>query len=61
MALETSTGPYVITGNTNALQNSETDMGPSVTAMGDAILDPRYVQSIGAAPSFLGTNKVYGH
>lgn len=60
MAFEASVGPYVIYGNLNPVQNTEPDMGPSATMMGDAVLDPRFVGTIGAASS-TGQNKIYAH
>ena len=59
MALETSSGPFIITGNTNPQQFVETDMGPSLTASGDGIPDPRReFATIGVAPGL--SNKIYG-
>lgn len=49
-------GPSVVSGNTNPVQNSEPDQGPSLTFQGSGMTDPRYVANIGAAP---GT-KIYG-
>jgi hypothetical protein len=61
MAIETSTGPYLITGNTNPQQFVETDFGPSLTAAGDGIPDPRKVfANVGDAPSLSYQSKVYG-
>ena len=59
MALETSTGPYIITGNLNPQQFVETDMGPSLTANGDGVPDVRRVfPTVGSAPGL--SNKIYG-
>lgn len=52
--LTTLSGPVVISGNTNPLQNFEPDQGPSVDFQGSAVLDPRYVGNIGAAPGVPG-------
>jgi hypothetical protein len=58
--LEAVEGPYVVTGNLNPAQITATDMGPSTTFMGDSVLDPRFVGTIGAAVT-TGQNKIYGH
>lgn len=60
MAFGSDTGPWVITGNLNQTFNTEPDQGPSLTFMGDGILDPRFVYTIGSAAS-TGQNKIYGH
>src|SRR5258706_14161119 len=52
--LTTLSGPVVISGNTNPLQNFEPDQGPSVDFQGSAVLDPRYVGNIGTAPGIPG-------
>lgn len=49
-------GPSITTGNTNSVQNTEPDQGPSLSFQGSGLLDPRFVGQIGAAP---GT-KIYG-
>lgn len=48
--LSINSGPNVSTGNTNPVQNYEPDQGPDVNFQGGAIIDPRFVASIGAAP-----------
>lgn len=48
--LSINSGPNVSTGNTNPVQNYEPDQGPDVNFQGTALIDPRYVSSIGAAP-----------
>ena len=50
MALTINSGPTIVTGNTNPVQNSEPDAGPSLSFQGSGVLDPRVVGSIGAAP-----------
>jgi hypothetical protein len=56
MAVTIQSGPIIISGNTNATQNSEPDQGPSLTFQGSGLLDPRYMGAVGAAP---GT-KIFG-
>jgi hypothetical protein len=48
--LSINSGPNVSTGNTNPVQNYEPDQGPDVNFQGGAIIDPRFVSSVGAAP-----------
>lgn len=48
--LSVNSGPNVSTGNTNPVQNYEPDQGPDVSFQGNAIIDPRFVASIGGAP-----------
>lgn len=49
-------GPSIVTGNTNPVQNQEPDQAPSLVFQGSGMVDPRFVSSIGAAPG----SKVYG-
>ena len=56
MAINITTGPSIVSGSTNPVQNSEPDQGPSLTFQGAGLIDPRYVANIGAAP---GT-KIFG-
>lgn len=51
-----NSGPNITTGNTNPVQNTEPDQGPSLTFQGGGLLDPRFVSQIGGPP---GT-KIYG-
>lgn len=54
MAISFASGPVVITGNITPGQNMEPDQGPSIDFQGTAVLDPRYVGNIGAAPGIPG-------
>lgn len=56
MGISTNSGPTVVSGNTNPVQNQEPDQGPSLVFQGSGLTDPRYVGQIGGAP---GT-KIYG-
>ena len=56
MGISVTSGPSVVSGNTNPVQNSEPDQGPSLVFQGSGLTDPRFVGQIGGAP---GT-KIYG-
>jgi hypothetical protein len=56
MGVSVNSGPSVVSGNTNPVQNSEPDQGPSLVFQGSGLTDPRFVGQIGGAP---GT-KIYG-
>lgn len=56
MGVSINSGPSIVSGNTNPVQISEPDQGPSLNFQGSGVTDPRYVGNIGAAP---GT-KIYG-
>ena len=56
MGISVNSGPSVVSGNTNPVQNSEPDQGPSLVFQGSGLTDPRFVGQIGGAP---GT-KIYG-
>lgn len=43
-------GPLIIVGNTNPVQLSDQDVGPSLIFQNVGLLDPRQVQSIDSAP-----------
>lgn len=49
-------GPSIVAGNTNPVQNTEPDQAPSLSIMGSGMVDPRFVGNIGAAPGA----KIYG-
>jgi len=51
-----TSGPVIVSGNTNPQQLSDTDVGPSLVFQGQGLIDPRQVQSIDAAPGSL----IYG-
>jgi hypothetical protein len=50
MAASFSSGPYISYGNLNTSQVMDTDCGPDLSYQGNGIIDPRFTQSIGAAP-----------
>lgn len=56
MGVSINSGPSIVSGNTNPVQNSEPDQGPSLVFQGSGLTDPRFVGQIGGAP---GT-KIYG-
>lgn len=51
MALSVFSGPMVTVGNQSTVQNQNPDQGPNLDWQGTGMVDPRYVGSIGAAPS----------
>lgn len=54
--ISVTSGPTVVSGNTNPVQNQEPDQGPSLAFQGSGLTDPRFVGQIGSAPG----NKIYG-
>ena len=50
MSNTNSSGPYISTGNLNTAVIADPDCGPDLSYQGNGIVDPRYVQAIGAAP-----------
>jgi hypothetical protein len=50
MSVSSLTGPLLVTGNVNPLQNSEPDAGPSMFADGYGLPDGRFLSSVGGQP-----------
>lgn len=49
--LTSTTGPFVISGNTNPQQLTNSDGGPNIDYQGNALLDSRFVEAIDQASS----------